>query len=589
MKIKRKKEKLTIKTERRKNELNLNLNKKNINNILINKTENNKRKIIKINEKNDSLKIKKINSKIKRSNTNQHQNLLKRVNTEQKISIINKIYKLNFSNIIQKKLIKSPTSKSIKINTDKNRSYSHNGISKKKTIQIKIKLKNLYHNIFNNFNIKDKKNKNFKSKNKIPNFIPFLPKKEKHKINNEKPNKRNLTTIPYDHEINNCINLIKSCKKNRLLNEVFNTVNLHKDKRNNSLNSNYHCYLNFENLTSNDRRQKRLKDNKKIIYQNKIITKKEKRVFSIKNKKILNEGFNDSSITMSNNINTSNNNHNHSIFAPDNNIKKIKPFINFKNYSIMVNQGYKHNLFEDKEEIKNKSKCQNTDNVNFISKLNLSKKNIKQKNMNPKINESYITLSLRQKTLNSSNRGSINKSNLDIIKKRNHISYKLNIIEKKNKPKNISLKKLDIPNFYRINKNNNNFLKYKKHFNSQKNMLEYENNNFIKSNRERNCLNHKKNKNILNISGNNNYLIPNHNTFLQNMKPIYLDIKNTDTLNIVYKKRLNNLMKNKRINTSNSGCNLKRETKIKSQIFNNYYSINNFDSNHPVKVINFYN
>ena len=586
LKIKRKKEKSIIKTERSKKDLNININKKNINNIIRNQTENNKRKIVKkIKENNVSIRLKKNNSKIKLNNQNQYQNLVKRVNTEQKISIINKIYKLNFGKIIHKKLIKSPTSISVKINTDKNRSHSHNGISKKKTIQVKNKLKNLYHNIFNNINTNDRKNKKFKLKNKIPNYVPFLLKKENHKINNEKSNKRNLTTIPYNQEINNCINPLKSGKKNRLLNEEFNTFNFYKDKRNMSLKSNYHCYLNFGNLTSNDRRQKSLKDNKKIIYKNKIINRKEKRAFSIKNKKILNEGFNDS-ITTNNNINTNNNIHNHSIFVSDNKLKKIKNIFNFKNYSIIVNKGYKHNFFDDKEEIISKSKYENNDNENFIS--NLSKKNLKQKNINSKINESYITLSLRQKTLNSSNGGTINKSNLDIIKKRNHITYKLNIIKKKNKPKNISLKKLNIPHFYHIDKNNN-FLKYKKHFNSQKNMLEYDNNNYIKSNRERNYLNQKNNKNKLNISETNNYLIPNHHNFLPNIKPVYLDIKNTDNLNILCRKKLNNIIKNKRINTSNSGCDLKREKMINSQIFNNFYSINNFDTNHPVKVINFYN
>ena len=589
LKIKRKKEKSIIKTERSKKDLNLNLNKKNINNIVRNQTENNKRKIIKkIKENNDSIRLKKNKSKIKITNQNQYQNLVKRVNTEQKISIINKIYKLNFSTLIQKKLIKSPTSISIKINSDKNRSHSFNGIRKKNTIQVKNKLKNLYHNIFNNINTNDRKNKKLKLKNKIPNYIPFLLKKEKHKINNEKSYKRNLTTIPCNQEINNFIIPLKLGKKNRLLNEEFNTVNFHKDKRNNNLKSNYYCYLNCGNLTSNDKRQKSLKENKKIIYKNKIINRKEKRAFSIKNKKLLNEGFNDNSITTTNNINTSNNIQNHSIFVSNNNLKKIKNLFNFKNYSIMVNKGYKHNVLEDKEEIKNKSKYENNNNENFISKLNLSKKINKQKNINPTINESYITLSLRQKTLNSSNGNSINKSNLDVIKKRNHISYKLNIIKKKNKPKNISLKKLNIPHFYRIDKNNN-FLKYKKHFNSQKNMLEYENNNYIKSNRERNHIDQKINKNKINISESNNYLIPNHNNFLQNMKPVYLDIKNGDNMNIICKKRLNKIIKNKRINTSNSGCNLKREKMVNSQIFNNFYSINNFDTNHPVKVINFYN
>ena len=73
------------------------------------------------------------------------------------------------------------------------------------------------------------------------------------------------------------------------------------------------------------------------------------------------------------------------------------------------------------------------------------------------------------------------------------------------------------------------------------------------------------------------------------MKPIFLDIKNNDNLNILYKKKLNLKKNNKRMNTSNSGYNLKKEKIVKSQIFNNFFSINNFDSNNPVRVINFYN
>ena len=255
-----------------------------------------------------------------------------------------------------------------------------------------------------------------------------------------------------------------------------------------------------------------------------------------------------------------------------------------------MNKGYKH-----KHSLDEKKNKKNNININdsdfYIFNLNLSKKDIKQKTLqNQKIiNDSYIPMSLRQKTLNNSNANSTNKSNIELIQKRNFIKCNLNKIKKKNIPKNINIKKLNISRLYQIDKKNNNFLEYKKHFNSQKNMFDFDSNNYIKSNREKYNLTQAKNKSLLNISESNNYIISNHNNFLQNMKPIFLDVKNTDSAKILYKKKLNLKKNNKRINILKSGYNLKKDKTIKSQIFNNFFSINNFDSNHPVRVINFYN
>ena len=161
-------------------------------------------------------------------------------------------------------------------------------------------------------------------------------------------------------------------------------------------------------------------------------------------------------------------------------------------------------------------------------------------------------------------------------------------IKKSKKTKNINIKKFNIPLYHRINKDKSNPLKNKPNFKSHKNILETDI-NYIKPNKERKYINLKKNKNILNFSENNNYIISNNDTFFQNIEPIYFDDKNKNNLNILYKKRLKNSIKTKRIYTANSGYNSKNEKMVNSQIFNNFYSINNFDSNLPVKVINFYN
>ena len=450
LKIHRKKEKSIMKKERSKNDF----NKKSFCNLLRNQTENNKKEISK-------LKIKENNNK----------NYIKRIKTAQKISIINKN---NFSKLTRKKLIKSPTSITIQANKNKERQYYYNldSKNKKRTIQTKNKLKNLYSKFFN-----------------------------EHKINHEKPNKRNLTTISNNQDISH-INHIKNNNKNR------------------NNNSKYNYYLNTGNYSSNDRRQKITKK-RKIIYQNKILNRKEKSAFTNKNKKYLNEIFNDVS---------SNNNIIINDIGNNNSIKKIKNLFNFKEYSIVKSKGYKQK--KDISRIKN-----DNDSDYFITNTNISKKDIRKKILNKKAND--IPLHIGQKTLSSS--------------------------------KNINIKKLSIPFYHHTNKN-------KKCFISQKNILKTDN-NYIKSKRERN----------MNIFESNNYILSNPNIFFQNSKPIFLDIKSNNNLKMIYKKRLKNMIKNKRINTTNSGYNLKREKIVHSQIFNNFYSINNYDSNLPVKVINFYN
>ena len=135
-------------------------------------------------------------------------------------------------------------------------------------------------------------------------------------------------------------------------------------------------------------------------------------------------------------------------------------------------------------------------------------------------------------------------------------------------------------------------MKNKENFKSQKNIIKTDNNyhhDYIKSKKERKYKNGKIDKNILNISENNNCIISNHNTIFQNINPIYLDIKNNNNFNLLYKRKLKNMIKNKIMNTINPECNLKAEKIVKNGIFNNFYSINSFETNLPVKVINLYN
>ena len=76
-----------------------------------------------------------------------------------------------------------------------------------------------------------------------------------------------------------------------------------------------------------------------------------------------------------------------------------------------------------------------------------------------------------------------------------------------------------------------------------------------------------------------------NHTFLNNMKNIYLDNKHNNKMKIKQK----NIADNKRIITTISGNDLKDEKMLNNQIYNNFYSINNYDPKHPVKIINFFN
>ena len=201
--------------------------------------------------------------------------------------------------------------------------------------------------------------------------------------------------------------------------------------------------------------------------------------------------------------------------------------------------------------------------------------------------------SLVRKSLALSMQNGQSNSNVDMIKKRNSYTYTLNQKSKKNnKNKNISIKKINFLPFCNANKeNNNNYIRYKNYFKKNKDILYLE--PLLLSNREDNNTKIKSMKNQLNVSVNSvndHYISCYHNNFLHNVKPIYLNLKN----DINIKRKINNINKNvnrnKRVNTINSGASNKNNKLINSQIFNNYYSINNIEaSNLPVKVINFYN
>ena len=162
-------------------------------------------------------------------------------------------------------------------------------------------------------------------------------------------------------------------------------------------------------------------------------------------------------------------------------------------------------------------------------------------------------------------------------------------IKKNKKVKNICIKKINIPPFCNKNSscsNNNNYIRYKRGFKNNLEFMDISEPLLISKGQKLNSK-IKENKKILNISANGNHVISNPNSFLQNGNPIFLNIKSNQSMkgNQSY-----NLKRNKRINTSNSGYNLKNNKIVNSQIFNNYYSINNIDaSNIPVRVINFYN
>ena len=378
---------------------------------------------------------------------------MKRINNEQRMSLINKIYSLEFDKFFKKKMIKSPTSiYTLKINKNKERSHSQGmnrktmGFVKNKKKSLNKKINNLYSNLFNNIN--NKKRKNFNNKNSIASCTPFTINKK----HIEKSSKRNLTTIPYNNESNQFIKSIKNYKKqNRLLNEVFNTVNLNSNDNNiirNSKIKNFNCYLNLGNYYSENEKSTKTVKFKKIISkscQNK--KKKANKISNNNNLKNMNSRLTD--------YNSCNNMIiNNSYF---NNKKTLKNLFDNKNYSIII---------------KKKNKNINNDNSNFC----ISKKIIYKKT-SPTINKSFNPLTIRQKSLAPSIASSLRNSNIDIINKRNSFTF---IIKKKKnqneKSKNISIKKLNIPSF-NINKNNyNNYIRYKKNVknNSNKDILESE-------------------------------------------------------------------------------------------------------------------
>jgi hypothetical protein len=230
-----------------------------------------------------------------------------------------------------------------------------------------------------------------------------------------------------------------------------------------------------------------------------------------------------------------------------------------------------------------RNKSNENEYINFSKIINQSKKS-------PRASDLYNPLSLRQKSMASSIGCSLSNSNADIIKRRYSFTCNMQKKVKKNKKvKNICIKKINIPPFCNKNNssnNNNNYIRYKRGF---KNTLEFMDISepLIVSKAQNLNSKIKENKKILNISANGNHIISNPNSFLQNGNPIFLNIKSNQ---IMRGNQSYNLKRNKRINTSNSGYNLKNSKIINSQIFNNYYSINNIDaSNIPVRVINFYN
>ena len=567
-------------TERRKNE-----NKKSFVNLFRNKTENNvKERNNRINyEFEDSGKITKNFSLIENLKKS---SFIKRINTEQKFSLLNK---LELDKYIKKRMNNTPSYNSIiNINQNKERSHSQ-GINAKtiesinnKQIFLKGGMNNIYYNLIGNINNMHDNNNNYhtKSKNKNINLAikkinlpPHTPYSIGRKSEN-KTTKRNLTTIPYNNEsINNAKSLKNNQKQNPLLNEIFNTVNLNKVIDYNIYNMNSQknsYYLKSANYSEMARKDKSLKTRR-------IISKKKskKQMSHIYGKKIkyIDYGFPD------NNINHSNNNLfiNHSYNINKNKIN-INNLFNYKNYSIIINN---KNKYENKDNLRNKSN--ENEYINFSKIINHSKKS-------PRASDLYNPLSLRQKSMASSIGCSLSNSNAEIIKRRYSFTCNMQKKIKKNKNvKNICIKKVNIPPFCNKNNssnNNNNYIRYKRGF---KNNLEYMDISepLLISKGQKLNSKIKENKKILNISANGNHIISNPNSFLQNGTPIFLNIKSNQSMkgNQSY-----NLKRNKRINPSNSGYNLKNSKIVNSQIFNNYYSINNIDaSNIPVRVINFYN
>ena len=570
-------------TERRKNE-----NKKSFVNLFINKTENNvKERNTRINyEFEDSGKIKKnfsLIGNLKKSS------FIKRINTEQKMSLINK---LELDKYFKKRMNNSPTYNSI-INSNQNKERSHSqGINtktiesiKNKQIFLKGGMNNIYYNLIGSINSMNDNNNNYHdyhamSKNRnnnlaikkgnLPPHTPFsIGKKSENKTT-----KRNLTTIPYNSEsIINVKSMKNSQKQNPLLKDIFNTVNLNKiiDYNIYNINSQKNSYyLKSAKYSEIAKKDTSLKTRRMLSKK-----KSKKQMSHIYGKKIkyIDYGFHDNNSNHSNNNLFINNSYN-----INKNKININNLFNYKNYSIIINS---KNRCENKDTMRNKSN--ENEYINFSKIINQSKKS-------PRASDLYNPLSLRQKSMASSIGCSLSNSNADIIKRRYSFTCNMQKKVKKNKKvKNICIKKINIPPFCNKNNssnNNNNYIRYKRGF---KNTLEFMDISepLIVSKAQNLNSKIKENKKILNISANGNHIISNPNSFLQNGNPIFLNIKSNQ---IMRGNQSYNLKRNKRINTSNSGYNLKNSKIINSQIFNNYYSINNIDaSNIPVRVINFYN
>ena len=580
--INRKREKMIIKRERGENN---DINKNSFGNIYKsfkikrNHSEKNQKILLKIPKESkklyESSKINKIKTK----------NVIPRVNTEQKQSDYNKIINLNIKKIT-KKLNKSPNSNSIKIIENKNSSCSYKGIKQREIIPEKNKLKNIYFNIFNDYNTTFRKNKKI-----IPNpkTTTYLSKLIDKKYNKKKTEKLNIITNIPSLDSNNNINIKKNGRKKALLKEIFNTINFNSSKEDNNRNKKFLNFLCKGISASNIQRQKCIKNNQKILYKNKLMNLKGKRSLSRKNKIFLNESFNENNSTI-NKINTSTNNREPYNFIEyklnSNKIDNLQKLFNHKIYSNILNGSNKPSFLESLEESKNKSKYDNNDSEIVSTNLNLLKKTLEQKKLNQKTQESNMSLSLRQrqKVFPVLNRCNTNQNNNNILKERNYIRY---IIKKgKKKSINIKFKKLNIPRLYQLDRTKkNNHLISSKNLNSQKNMLDFDKIKFIKPYKEVNYNNYKKIKNNLNISEYKDLSTSDNHTFLNNMKNIYLDIKHNNKMKMKQK----NIADNKRIITTISGNDLKDEKMLNNQIYNNFYSINNYDPKHPVKIINFFN
>ena len=569
LKISKKKEN-SYRTDRRKNDY-----KKSCGNLLRNKTELcdkiNNTKIN--NDTEDSGNIRKNFSIVGNINVNINKShLVKKIKTEQKRKLVNRIYKKEFEKYFKKKIIKSPTSISI-MNNNKSKERSHSQGINARTIElmnnhkipIKSKVNNIYFNLITNLS---NQNNNIIKKNYLPPHTPYSFNKNKNKSI-----KRNLTTIPFNNDFKNYIKSIESNRRHsRLLNEIFNTVNLAgvNDNNNNNIRTNNkksNHLFSSENYTEIDK-------NNIILKARKIISKKKDRKplshIPSNKKRFKSYGFNDNISNYSyHNLGINNSSCNNR-----NNIN-INDLFSYKNYSIVLN-----NKNEVKDKIKTKYKEKEYSNY---SKVNHNKNS-------PTINDNFNILSLKQKSMTSSIGGSLSNSNVDIIKKRNSFAYNIkNNVKKKKKVKNISIKKINIPPFCNKNNNvcnNNNYIRYKKGFKSNREFTDCSEQLVINKRQKSNNI--KNNKKVLNFSANGNIFISNPNNFLQNVKPIYLNTKNNNSFG-VGRNTSNNIIPNKKIVTDNPGFNMKSRL-VNSQIFNNYYSINNIDScNLPVKVINFYN